>query len=175
MGLGKLTPVSGSVSRVREHRYTMEMPHSAERLWALFQDYDHWTDYAPMVLQVDVLHPGDDRGNGLLRRVIYQMPFGRRGSALELVTDVEEARGYTFTMINRQPGQDQTGRVRLEPLDPNRTRFHFEERYHLTKAPWKWFEGPIYRFINKKNEESMQRASDWLTEHPEYRPDLVAA
>ena len=36
-----------------------------------------------------MVHPGDEAGNGLLRRVIYKMPLGRRGSALELVTDVE--------------------------------------------------------------------------------------
>jgi hypothetical protein len=149
------------------------MPHSPERLWALFQDYDNWTAYAPMVIEVQVVHPGDTGGNGLLRRVIYKMPLGRRGSALELVTDVTPARGYTFTMLSREPGQDQTGKVGLEPIGSNRTRFSFEERYHLTKAPWKWFEGPIYKFINKKNEESMRRASDWLTAHPEYRPDLI--
>jgi hypothetical protein len=46
---------------------------------------------------------------------------------------------------------------------------------NLTKLPYRWFEGPIYRFINKQNEASMQRLSDWLTEHPDYRPDLVDA
>lgn len=158
---------------MREHRYSREMPHSAARLWALFQDYDRWTEYAPMVLEVEVVHPGDATGSGLLRRVIYKMPLGRKGSALELVTDVTPEREYTFTMLSRQPGQDQTGKVRLEPLGPNRTRFHFEERYHLPKAPWKWFEGTIYGFINKQNEASMDRASAWLTEHPEYRPDLI--
>ena len=158
---------------MREHRYTLEMPHAPERLWALFQDYDRWTEYAPMVKRVDVVWPGDADGNGLLRRVIYEMPLGRSGSALELVTDVEPERGYTYTMLSREPGNDQTGKVRLEPNGPNRTTFHFEERYHLTSAPWKWFEGRIYGFINKNNEGSMRRASAWLTEHPEYRPDLV--
>jgi hypothetical protein len=158
---------------MREHRYTLEMPHSAARVWALFQDYARWTEYAPMVVDVDVIHPGDDRGNGLLRRVIYKLPFGRRGSALELVTDVVPERGYTFTMLSRTPGDDQTGAVRLEPLGPNRTRLHFEERYNLTRLPYRWFEGPIYRFINKQNEQSMRRASEWLSEHPDYRADLV--
>ncbi len=159
---------------VREHRYSLDFPHPAERLWALMQDYDRWPDYAPMVLAVEVLHPGDAGGNGLLRRVIYPLPFGRRGAALELVTDVVPDRGYTYTMISREPGNDQTGRVRLEPLAPDRTRLHFEERYHLTKAPWRWFEASIYRFINKQNEESMRALSQWLSDHPEYRPDLVA-
>ncbi len=61
-------------------------------------------------------------------------------------------------MISRTPGDDQTGAVRLEPLAPNKTRFSFEERYNLTKAPYKWFEGRIYGFINKQNEDSMRRA-----------------
>jgi len=158
---------------MREHRYQLELPHRPERLWALMQDYTRWTDYAPMVLGVEVVHPGDAQGNGLLRRVIYQMPFGRRGSALELVTEVTPSRGYRYTMLSRTPGNDQTGRVRLEPLPGGKSRLSFEERYHLTEAPWKWFEGPIYRFINRKNEASMRALSDWLSAHPEYRPDLA--
>jgi hypothetical protein len=137
------------------------------------QDYVSWTEYAPMVLGVDVLYPGDECGNGLVRRVIYKLPLGRRGSALELVTNVEPDRGYHYTMISRSPGNDQTGRLHLERLGPNRTRLDFEERYHLTDIPWRWFEGPIYRFINKQNEASMRRLSDWLSAHPEYRSDLV--
>jgi hypothetical protein len=161
---------------VREHRYTLEIPHSAARMWALFQDYDRWTEYAPMVDEVEILHPGDPQGNGLLRRVLYPLPFGRRGAALELVSGVTagpDGYGYSYTMIGRKPGNDQTGRVRLEPTGMGSCRLHFEERYHLTRAPWKWFEGPIYRFINKKNEESMRAAIAYLTAHPEFRPDLA--
>ncbi len=158
---------------VREHRYTLELPHAPARVWALMQDYDRWSVYAPMVIEVQVLHPGDEVGNGLLRRVIYKLPLGRRGAALELVTDVVPAGGYTYTMLSRQPGNDQTGRLRLEHAGPNRTKLSFEERYHLTQLPWRLFEGPIYRFINKQNEASMRALSRWLEEHPEYRPDLV--
>lgn len=158
---------------MREHRYAVEFPHSPERLWALMQDYDRWADYAPMVIRVEVIWPGDKSGNGLLRRVIYRMPLGRTGSALELVSDVQAAKGYRYKMISREAGNDQTGRVRLERLGANRTRLHFEERYHLSRAPWRWFEGPIYAFINRQNEQSMQRLSAWLTDHPDYRPDLM--
>jgi hypothetical protein len=157
---------------MREHRYQIELPHSPERLWAVMQDYPRWTEYAPMVLAVEVVWPGDAAGNGLLRRVIYKLPFGRRGAALELVSEVKPARGYTYRMISREPGNDQTGRVELEPIGAGRTRLHFEERYHLTSLPWRWFEGPIYKFINRQNEASMRRMSEWLSEHPEYRPEL---
>ena len=160
---------------MREHRYSVDLPHGPARLWALMQDYGRWPEYAPMVIAVEILHPGDSGGNGLLRRVIYPLPLGRRGAALELVTDVAPNCGYSYTMISREPGNDQTGRLRLEALGPNRTRLSFEERYHLTSAPWRWFEGAIYRFINKKNEESMRAMSEWLSAHPEYRPDLLEA
>src|SRR5207247_3557659 len=119
---GNRRRAAGRGQRLREHRYSFEMPHSARRVWALFQDYDRWPDYAPMVLRVDVRWPGDEHHNGRLRRVIYKLPLGRRGSALELVQDVEPERGYTYTMISSDPGNDQTGRVGLEPLGPNRTR-----------------------------------------------------
>ena len=160
---------------MREHQYSFEIPHAPARIWALFQDYDKWTEYAPMVKRVDVLYPGDEHHNGRLRRVIYKMPFGREGAALELVHDVEPEVGYTYTMISREPGNDQVGTIRLDPIGRNLTRFSFTEKYNLTKVPYKWFEGFIYKFINKKNEESMRAAAQWLTDHPEFRPDLVEA
>ena len=156
-----------------EHQWSVEFPHAPERLWALMQDYDSWPEYAPMVIAVEVLHSGDAQGNGLLRRVIYQMPFNRRGTALELVTEVEPARGYRYKMISSEPGNDQMGRVRIERLGPNRSRLSFEERFNLTSFPWRIFESQIYGFINRKNEESMRSMSQWLTDHPEYRGDLI--
>lgn len=153
---------------MREHRFTLDFPHPPARVWRLFQRYDLWTKYAPMVIGVEVVHPGDANGNGLLRRVIYKLPLGRKGSALELVTDVEPERGYTYTMLSRTPGNDQTGKVRLEPIDGGaRTRLHFEERYHLTHPLFRHLEAQIYRFINKQNEDSMRRASEFLTRNPD--------
>ena len=61
---------------MREHEYTVELPHAAPRLWALFQRYDLWKEYAPAVLDVEIVYPGDAVGNGLVRRVIYPLPFG---------------------------------------------------------------------------------------------------
>ena len=67
------------VRTVRHHQYEIELPFSARRLWALFQRYDLWKEYAPAVLDVEVVYPGDADGNGLVRKVIYPLPFGRKG------------------------------------------------------------------------------------------------
>lgn len=150
---------------VIEHRFSMEVPHSASRLWALLHDYDHWTDWSEMVQRVDVLWPGDELQNGRLRRVFYQLPGGATGTSLELVTDVVAERSHTYTMLSRD-GNDHVGHVRLEPLGPNRTMLYFDETADLDPE--------IYAFINEHNEEHMRAASRYLTDHPEYRPDLTA-
>jgi hypothetical protein len=154
---------------VRHHQYEIELPHSAARLWALFQRYDLWKEYAPAVVDVEIVYPGDADGNGLVRKVIYPLPLGRRGESFELVKNVQINRGYDYIMLRG----GLTGSITLEPMAPNRTRLRFRESFDLKKPVLRWFEGPIYRFINRKNEESMRSAAAWLNRHPDFRPDLV--
>jgi hypothetical protein len=120
------------------------------------------------VLDVEVVWPGDAGGNGLLRRVVYPLPFGGRGESFELVKNVKPGVGYDYVMI--RSGLE--GTVALEPIAPNRTRLRFRERFHMKTPVLRWFEASIYRFINKKNEESMRGASAWLERHPEFHPEL---
>jgi hypothetical protein len=154
---------------MREHEFTIELPHAPARLWAIFQRYDLWKEFAPAVLDVEIVHPGDADGNGLLRRVIYPLPFGRRGESFELVTNVRKNEGYDYLMLRG----GLSGSVRLERAGPNRTRLRFRERFHMKTPVLRWFEGRIYRFINEKNEASMKGAAAWLDAHPEFHPDLV--
>jgi hypothetical protein len=154
---------------MRHHEYEIELPFSARRLWALFQSYHLWKEYAPAVLDVEIVYPGDADGNGLLRRVVYPLPFGRKGESFELVKNVRPDRGYDYVMLRG----GLSGSVSLEPSGTNRTRLCFRESFDMKTPILRWFEGPIYRFINKKNEESMRGAAEWLAKHPEFRPDLA--
>ena len=153
---------------MRHHTFETEMPFAAARIWALVQRYDLWKEYAPAVLDVAIVYPGDAGGNGLLRKVIYPLPFGRRGQSYELVTNVRPERGYDYLMLS----SGLSGSMSLEPLGPNQTRLRFREAFHMTTPVLRFFEGPIYRFINKKNEESIHGAVAWLAAHPEFRADL---
>ena len=154
---------------MRHHEFMLEMPFSAARIWALFQRYDLWKEFAPAVLDVEIVWPGDAQGNGLLRKVVYPLPFGGRGESFELVKNVEKDRGYDYVMLST----GLSGSVRLEPLGPNRTLLRFRESFFLKKRWLRFLEGPIYRFINKKNEESQRGAAAWLAAHPEFQPELA--
>ena len=154
---------------MRHHEFTIDLPHAPARLWALFQRYDLWKEYAPSVLDVEIVWPGDAGGNGLLRRVVYPLPLGRRGESFELVQNVRPNVGYDYLMLRT----GLSGSLTLEPLGPNRTRLRFRETFHLDKPVLRWFEGPIYRYINRKNEESMRAAAAWLDRHAEFHPELI--
>jgi hypothetical protein len=156
---------------VRHHEFTIDLPHSPPRLWALFQRYELWKEYAPAVLDVEIVWPGDAAGNGLLRKVIYPLPFGMRGESYELVKNVRPNAGYDYVMLR----SGLSGSMTLERVAPNATRLRFRESFEMPRAFLRWLEGPIYRFINKKNEESMRAAAAWLSAHPEFHPELVEA
>ncbi len=62
---------------MKEYQYSIDLPHSAARIWALMNDYDRWAEFAgPMVIGVSVTTPGDETGNGLVRHVRYSLPLG---------------------------------------------------------------------------------------------------
>ena len=153
---------------MRHHEFTIDLPVAPARLWALFQRYDLWKEFAPSVLDVEIVYPGDADGNGLLRKVIYPLPFGRRGESFELVKNVKPNAGYDYVMLRT----GLSGSMHLERLGPGHARLRFRESFHMTTPILRWFEGPIYRFINRKNEASMRGAAAWLAAHPEFRPDL---
>ncbi len=148
---------------MKEYQYSIDLPHSAARIWTLMNDYDRWPEFAgPMVIGVSVASPGDETGNGLVRQVRYRLPLGLKGTSIETVHDVDPGRGYTYTAESGT-----VGKLRLEQLGPESTRMHFEERLRL-RWPLSWFEGRIQKFIADHSRKTMLNMSKWLTEHPEY-------
>jgi len=148
---------------MKEYGYSIDLPHSAARIWAIMQDYDKWPEFAkPMVTGIEVVEPGDEKGNGLVRRVNYKLPLGLRGTSTETVHDIEPGVGYTYTSL-----KGTVGKIRLEQLGPDETRLHFEEELRLN-WPFSWFEGLIRKFMEKYNKRTMFNMSKWLTDHPDF-------
>jgi hypothetical protein len=148
---------------MHEYAYSIDLPHSAERVWTLMQDYDKWPDFAkPMVTGIEVTTPGDAIGNGLVRRVNYRLPLGLKGKSIETIQDLTPGVGYTYVTDGGT-----VGTLRLEKLGPDSTRLHFHEKVDF-KPPFGWFEGRITKFIEKYNRKTMLNMSQWLTDHPAY-------
>jgi hypothetical protein len=153
---------------VKEYEYSLDLPHSTERIWAIMQDYDKWPEFAkPMVTGIKVIKKGDKIGNGLIRSVSYKLPLGFKGNSIETISGVEPGVSYTYTS---QKGT--VGTIKLEKLGANKTRLFFKE-YLKLNPPFSWFEGSIKGFIEKYNKKTMLNMSRWLDEHHVYRRDLI--
>jgi len=159
---------------MKEYSYSIEMPHSAERIWAAMNDYEKWPEFAkPMVTGISVSNRGNEIGEGLVRNVHYKLPFGLKGTSIETVHDITPGVQYTYTSDGGT-----VGTIRLEQLGPTSTRLHFHEKI-LMKWPFSMFEGRIQKFIADYNRKTMLNMSEWLAKHPEYaketaEPTLVA-
>lgn len=152
---------------MKQYGYSIDLPHSAARIWAIMQDYEKWPDFAkPMVTGIEIVKNGDEIGNGLIRRVNYKLPLGFRGTSIETISDIEPGAGYTYTSL-----KGTVGKIKLEKIGQNQTRLHFEEELRL-KPPFSWFEGIIRKFMEKYNKKTMLNMSKWLSEHPEFSPLL---
>jgi hypothetical protein len=148
---------------MKEYGYSIELPHSADRIWTLMQDYDKWPEFAkPMVTGIEIVDKGDKNGNGLVRRVNYRLPMGFKGTSIETLSDLEPGVGYTYTSL-----KGTVGKIKLEPIGEKNTRLRFEEKLKL-KPPFSWFEGRLQKFMEKYNRKTMLNMSEWLSEHPEY-------
>ena len=151
---------------MKEYGYSIDLAHSADRIWTLMQDYDKWPEFAkPMVTGIEIVNKGDENGNGLVRRVNYKLPLGFKGTSIETISDLEPGVGYTYTSL-----KGTIGKIKLETIGENNTRLHFEEQLKL-KPPFSWFEGRIQKFMEKYNRKTMLNMAEWLTEHPEYGID----
>ncbi|MCD6299560.1 MAG: SRPBCC family protein [Dehalococcoidales bacterium] len=149
---------------MREYKYSIDIPHSAARVWAIMNDYDRWAEFTkPLVTDIKVVKPGDATGNGLVRHVNYKLPLGFRGKSIETISDVTPGVGYTYTSR-----KGTVGKLRLEELGPKKTRLHFEEKLKLN-PPFSWFEDRLQKFMEKYNKKTMLNMSKWLTKHPEYK------
>jgi len=149
---------------MKEYKYSIDMPHSASRVWAIMNDYGKWAEFTgPLVTGIRVVEPGDENGNGLVRHVNYKLPLGFRGKSIETISDVTPGVGYTYTSR-----KGTVGKLRLEERGPNKTRLHFEEKLQLN-PPFSWFEGSLQKFMEKYNKKTMRNMSKWLTDHPEYK------
>ena len=148
---------------MREYKYSIDIEHPAEKIWALMQDYSKWPEFAkPMVTGIKVVNNGDEIGNGLIRCVNYKLPLGFKGTSIETISGVEPGVGYTYTSR-----KGTVGKIRLEKTGKNTTRLHFEEKLKLN-PPFSWFEGSIQKFMEKYNKKTMLNMTKWLTGHPEY-------
>ena len=144
---------------MRTHRYSVDVAGTPEEVWNVFWSHRKGRQEHGDV-SIEILHPGDERGEGLVRHCTFPVPryllSGGRGVSWEWLTEVDPPHSWRYDAIGKPLWSKAQGRTRLEDLGDGRTRIHFEESYHAFNPLARLaLEGRVHRAISKSNDETL--------------------
>lgn len=113
-------------------------------------------------VRIEILHPGDAHGNGLVRHCWFPVPryllSGGRGQSWEWITEVTE-RSWRYDAVGRPPWSLATGWTELEDAGGGRTRFRFRETYEVQHPLLRpLLERRVHAFISRDNDRLLEAA-----------------
>jgi hypothetical protein len=144
---------------VQVHELTFDLDAPREVVWALF-----WSHRSGVLayddVTIEILHPGDANGEGLIRHATFPVPryllSGGVGRSWEWLTQVKPPVSWRYDAIGKPPWSRAEGETRLEDLGDGRTRVHFRETYHAMSPLTRYLERPVHRFISRNNDRLMR-------------------
>jgi hypothetical protein len=144
---------------VSDHTYSVEVDGTPEEVWSLFWSHRSGTRTFGEIT-IEVLHPGDVNGEGLVRHCQFPVPkwllSGGRGVSWEWLTQVEPPLSWRYDAIGKPLWSKASGFTRLEDLGDGRTRVHFRETYSAFNPVMRLlFEARVHRAISKSNDETL--------------------
>ena len=143
---------------MQRHSYSVVVDGPPEEVWRLF-----WyrgprpPGPGPGGVTIEILHPGDDQGEGLVRHCTFPVPrylcSGGVGQSWEWLTEVRPVQSWKYDAVGKPLWSRAEGRTRLEPMEDGRTRIHFEETYHAFNPVLRTLlERRVHRFISRNND-----------------------
>jgi len=134
----KPEPATATRGIVQEHSFSIDVDASPQEVWQVFW-YRGSDRPKNKIGTIDILHPGDEVGNGLVRHCTFPVPrfllSGGVGQSWEWLTEVKLHESWRYDAIGKPLWSRAEGFQRLEDLGDGRTRIHFTERYE-TFNPW---------------------------------------
>jgi hypothetical protein len=146
----------GVLFLMQVHRYAVEVEGTPEEVWSLFW-YRGPRRPTSSGVSIDILHPGDDVGEGLIRHCTFRVPrylmSGGVGHSWEWLTEVQPPRSWKYDAVGKPLWSKAEGRTELEDLGDGRTRIHFSEVYHAFNPVLRaLLERRVHRYISKDND-----------------------
>jgi hypothetical protein len=144
---------------VQVHSSVVDVEGTPEEVWRVF-----WSHRSGKIthgkVTIEVLHPGDEVGNGLVRHCTFPVPrwllSAGKGVSWEWLTEVNPPVSWRYDAVGKPLWSSATGLTRLEDLGGGRTRVHFEERYHaFNPVLRRLFERRVHAAISKLNDASI--------------------
>ena len=103
---------------MQEHHYYVDIEASLDELWQLFWARIPHTETGDVT--IDILHPGDAIGEGLVRHCTFRVPryllTGGKGQSWEWLTEVTPKVSWKYNAVGRPLFSEAEGRTRLEDI-----------------------------------------------------------
>jgi hypothetical protein len=149
------------VTTMQEHHYFVDIEATVDELWQLFWARIPHTQSGDVT--IDILYPGDDIGNGLIRHCWFRVPkyllTGGKGQSWEWLTEVKPKESWKYTAVGRPLLSQAEGFTRLEDIGEGRTRLHFTETYHAFNPLLRLLlEKRVHAFISKDNDHLIKQS-----------------
>jgi len=143
---------------VQHHEFSVVVEGTTEELWSLF-----WyrgprpPGSGPGGVHIEILHPGDAVGEGLVRHCTFRVPryllSGGVGHSWEWLTQVKPYESWRYDAVGKPLWSRAEGRTRLEDLGDGSTRVHFSETYEAFNPVMRaLLEKRVHRFISRGND-----------------------
>ena len=147
---------------MQEHRYEVVVDGAPDEVWQLFWYRGPRRD-AGTGVSIEILHPGDAVGEGLVRHCTFRVPryllSGGVGQSWEWLTQVQPPVSWKYDAVGKPLWSRAEGWTRLEDLGDGRTRIHFHETYHaFNPVLRRLLERRVHRFISKDNDRLITAA-----------------
>ena len=117
---------------MQRHEYSVDVNAPPQEVWEVFW-YRAPDRPQSKIGRIDILHPGDEVGEGLVRHCEFPVPkwlfSGGVGKSWEWLTEVKPYESWRYDAIGKPLWSRAQGHTRLVDLGDGRTRVHFAETY----------------------------------------------
>ena len=130
--------------------------------------------------RIEILHPGDELGNGLVRHCYFPVPrwllSGGVGQSWEWLTEVKLHESWRYDAIGKPLWSHATGWTRVEEIGEGRTRVHFTEEYEAYNPIMRvLFEKRVHEFISRDNDTILAALQGGIRYHQKRRARIADA
>lgn len=145
---------------MQDHNFDFTVDGTPEEVWDALWAYTRKDIKTPTVT-IDILHSGDDAGNGLVRHCTFPVPkyllSGGVGQSWEWITGAERPIQWRYDAIGKPLWSNATGWTRLEDVGEGRTRVFFRETYEARNPIVRvLLEKRVHDFISKDNDRLIE-------------------
>ncbi|HEX5095976.1 MAG TPA: polyketide cyclase / dehydrase and lipid transport family protein [Acidimicrobiia bacterium] len=160
---------------MQRHEFSVDLDAAPADVWEVFwyraPDRPQPRD---VDTRIDILHPGDEDGNGLVRHCTFPVPKWLLskgvGQSWEWLTEVKPYESWRYDAIGKPLWSRARGFTRLEDLGDGRTRVHFSEEYEAFNPIMRaLFEKRVHAFLSRDNDTILAALQGGIRWHQKRR------